>query len=199
MVNAYSTEIIAQVFALGISVFSLWKRSVTVSGFLSMLLISAVFIWNQGMVFLILLFAMYASASLWTRYRHAYKSTLLEPVVKKHGPRDAVQALCNLGVAFFCFLFYLHTREQVYLLALMGSVASSNADSWASELGVLSKQKPVLITTFKPCPVGISGGITWLGTFAGIAGSFFIAGLAWLLAVSTLNSFSGIVLFLIIS
>jgi uncharacterized protein (TIGR00297 family) len=195
----YTTEFFAQLFAILVAAFSLKKKSVSISGFLSMLIVSSVFIWKGGIAPLIILFAMFASASLLTRYKHSYKEVLTGAILKKNGPRDFIQAISNLGVAFFCFLFYTQLNEEVYLLALLSSVASSNADSWASEIGVLSKKKPIMITTFKTCEPGISGGITLMGTMAGIAGSIFIAFLSVLLKPYMSISLEVIPLFLMIT
>lgn len=195
----YNTEIFAQLFAILVAVFSWRKKSVSVSGFLSMLVVSSFFIWNNGIAPLAILFAMFASASLLTRYKQSYKEVLTGSVLKKNGPRDFVQALSNLGIAFFGFVCYLVLKEEVWLLALLASVAASNADSWASEIGVLSKKDPVMITTFKACKPGLSGGVTWLGTFAGICGSVFIALLSlWLKPAMGINM-EPIRLFMLIS
>lgn len=193
------TELIAQLFAIIVSAYAFRKKSVSVSGFVSMLVISAFFIWNDGIAALTVLFSMFASASLLTKYKHEYKSLLTDKVLKKHGARDAVQAICNLGVAFFCFILYTFSGEQAFLLALLCSVAASNADSWASEIGVLSTSNPVLITNFKTCKPGISGGITLYGTLAGITGSMFIATISILLQRSMRLDYLSIHLFILIT
>lgn len=43
-------------------------------------------------------------------------------------------------------------------------------DTLASELGILSKSPPILITTLKPVPPGTNGGMSLTGTLASIAG-----------------------------
>jgi uncharacterized protein (TIGR00297 family) len=194
-----STEIIAQLFAIAVSIYAFRKKSVSVSGLMSMLIISTTFIWNGGIAALTVLFSMFAGSSVLTKYKQEYKSFLTDKVLKKHGPRDAIQAICNLGVAFCCYILYTFTEEKTYLLALLCSVAASNADSWASEIGVLSKSKPILITNFKTCKPGISGGITLLGTFAGIVGSCFIAAISILLNNSISLNYSAIHLFTLIT
>jgi len=57
--------------------------------------------------------------------------------------------------------------------AFVGSLAAITADKFASELGVLSGQ-PVSLFTLKPVKRGVSGAITFFGTFMSFDGALLI-------------------------
>jgi uncharacterized membrane protein len=59
--------------------------------------------------------------------------------------------------------------------------ATANGDTWASELGVLSKSKPRLVTSlfFAEVPPGTNGGMSLLGTSASVMGGGFIGLVFW--------------------
>jgi len=54
-------------------------------------------------------------------------------------------------------------------------MATVNADTWATELGVLSRARPRLITTGREVEAGTSGGVSRMGTGAALAGAAVIA------------------------
>ena len=55
--------------------------------------------------------------------------------------------------------------------AKRGALAAVNADTWSTELGVLSSGRPRLITSLKPVEKGTSGGVSLVGTLAALAGA----------------------------
>jgi uncharacterized protein (TIGR00297 family) len=131
------------------------------------------------------LIAFFVSSSLLSHYGESRKS-LLQEKFAKDSRRDLAQTLANGGLAAALAVvagLVGRTAPAFLLLALAfyGALAAANADTWATELGVLAKQQPRLITTGKLVPVGTSGGVTWQGTAAALAGAAFIGLSAFLL------------------
>lgn len=145
-----------------------------------------------GLTWGLVLIAFFLSSSLLSHYREGQKSHLAEKFAKGHR-RDLAQTLANggFGALLAAAVFLLvdlpgqpRAGNPVYIfltVAYFGAMASVTADTWATELGVLSRNRPRLITNGQPVPPGTSGGVTGLGTLAAFAGSTFIGLIAFLL------------------
>ncbi|MGC4192606.1 MAG: DUF92 domain-containing protein [Thermomicrobiales bacterium] len=88
--------------------------------------------------------------------------------------RDAIQVLANGGVAAICALALAITGHAAWTVALAASLATANADTWATEIGRLSGQRPRSIVTLRPVLPGTSGGVSFAGTIAAFAGAALI-------------------------
>lgn len=62
----------------------------------------------------------------------------------------------------------------------MAAFACCNGDTWASELGILSRSDPILITTFEKVPRGTNGGVSPWGLFVSFLGGAFIGAFYYL-------------------
>ena len=137
--------------------------------------------WEWG----VLLIAFFISSSALSFYRAGDKEALADKFAKGHR-RDIGQALANGGVAaLLAILSRLLPApgggwKGAWFFACTGAFAAVDADTWATELGVLSPRPPCLITTGRQVEVGTSGGVTWLGTAASLGGAAFIGLLAGL-------------------
>tara|TARA_B100000809_G_scaffold91900_1_gene90384 strand:- start:1283 stop:2065 length:783 start_codon:yes stop_codon:yes gene_type:complete len=188
-------QALALLLSLVIGIFSYKRKSITVSGFITLITICSLFVFTDKIELLAIIFYMFASSSLLTKI-FPHDSTT-EKIVAKSGARDYIQALANLGTATALFLLYILTVNNIFLIGMIGSVASANADCWASEIGGSSKKMPRMITNLKPIQKGISGGITLLGTMGGFFGCIFILLMSYLTIDITLQeslfSFNGII------
>jgi uncharacterized protein (TIGR00297 family) len=137
--------------------------------------------WSWGLT----LIFFFASSSLLSHFREQDKEQTAADKFSKGSRRDIGQVAANGGVATLLALGYglASSPELCQLLqaGYTGSLAAANADTWATELGVLSPQAPRLITTGKRVAPGTSGGITLLGTGASALGAFALGLVSWLL------------------
>ncbi|MGD2177114.1 MAG: DUF92 domain-containing protein [Anaerolineae bacterium] len=120
-----------------------------------------------------LLIAFFVSSSALSFYRGHEKEPLAEKFAKGRR-RDLAQTLANGGVAALLAGLSQLWPDEVWFFAAAGAMAAANADTWATELGVLSSHPPRLITSGERVDVGTSGGFTWLGGAGSLGGALFI-------------------------
>lgn len=165
---------------LGIFVASAaWKASaLNLSGALTAAVLGMIIFGLGGLGWAILLLTFFISSSILSRMFKKRKAAL-EEKFSKGSRRDAGQVLANGGAAgLFVLLHTAYPQAAWPWLAFAASLASANADTWATELGTLSRATPRLITTGKPVEPGTSGGISLAGTLAALGGSLLVALLA---------------------
>jgi len=128
-----------------------------------------------GWSWTVLLIALFLSANLLSRYQQRRKDAVMGEIIEKGGERDAWQVAANGGVFALAAVASLAHPSAIWLPLAAGSISASTADTWATEIGTLALLPPKSITSGRPVPPGTSGGVTWLGTAAALAGSAYIA------------------------
>jgi uncharacterized protein (TIGR00297 family) len=155
------------------------RRALTGNGVVGAVLVGTLIFGFGGWTWGLLMIAFFVSSTTLSRYREMEKEGLAEKFAKGH-QRDIGQVLANGAWGAVLALTYAFTPRPLLWAAFVGAMASVTADTWATELGVLSRGQPRLITTGESVPVGTSGGVSVLGTAATVTGGLFI-GLAILL------------------
>ena len=135
-----------------------------------------------GLQWAILLIAFFVSSSLLSLAFTDRKGQLTSNYAKG-SRRDWAQVLANggLGAAFLILAALEVIPVALAWLVFAAALATVTADTWATELGVLSLAPPRLISTWQPVARGSSGAISLVGTAASLLGASFIAALAFLL------------------
>ena len=127
----------------------------------------------------------FVSSSLFSHFRQRDKASTAADKFSKGSQRDISQVAANGGLATFVALGYGLTPSpwlrEMLQVGYTGVLATATADTWATELGVLSPHTPRLITTGKLVAPGTSGGITLLGTSAATLGSLALGIVFWAL------------------
>lgn len=143
-----------------------------------------------GWIWALLLLAFFGTSSGLSRMFSRRKVQFGEKYAKA-GPRDAGQVLGNGGIAALFSAAHAFAPQTPWpALAYAAALAAVNADTWATELGVLAPTEPRLITHLaRSVEAGTSGGITLTGLLAAASGSAVIAALASLLFASDGMSF----------
>ncbi|ACL69583.1 DUF92 domain-containing protein [Halothermothrix orenii] len=165
------------------------KNSLSKSGIMGAILVGTIIFGCGGFTWFILLGAFFVSSSLLSHFKIRQKKTIAREF-QKTGQRDLGQTLANggIGIILACLKVLNHYPATTLFYAYLGVIATVNADTWATELGVLSKTPPRLITSFKKVARGTSGGVTWLGLTSSLAGGFFIGFIAFC-SISLLKGF----------
>jgi uncharacterized protein (TIGR00297 family) len=156
------------------------KRSLSRSGVAGAIVLGALIFGLGGWIWGLLLIAFFVSSSFLSRYREAEKEGLAEKFAKGY-QRDLGQALANGGWGAVLAVLYFLRPDPLLFTAFVGTMATVNADTWGTEVGVLSPTLPRLVTNGQWVPVGTSGGVTSLGTLAALAGGLFIGLVAFVL------------------
>lgn len=168
--------IIGFVLAVIVAYLAYRLHSLNKSGTVAATLVGAVIFGLGGWQWAILLLTFFISSSALSRAFRKRKQGLSEKFSKGH-ERDAGQVFGNGGLAtFFAALHAFYPSSPIPWIGFAASLAAVNADTWATELGVLNPSPPRMITNFtKRVEKGTSGGISLWGTLASLLGSLIIS------------------------
>lgn len=154
-----------------------WRKALTASGLVGAILVGTLIFGLGGWIWGLVLITFFVSSSLLSHYRRAEKEAVAAEF-SKGSRRDLGQVLANGGVGAALAITFASYPDPVLFAAYLGVMAAVNADTWATEMGVLSHVPPRLVTTGKEVAPGTSGGITRLGIWASVAGALLIGAVA---------------------
>jgi len=182
--------ILACLAAAAIALLGYSAKALSASGAIAACIVGGTVLGFGGWAWAIPMGLFFASSSALSFFkRSAARKRHATEMFDKGGRRDAAQVLANGGAGASLALLSVFVPPHVASIlfcAYTGSLAAATADTWATEIGVLSRHRPHLITTFRPVAPGTSGGVTWLGSWASVVGALFMGASATLLAAFSL-------------
>ncbi|HEX6292880.1 MAG TPA: DUF92 domain-containing protein [Herpetosiphonaceae bacterium] len=172
-------------FSALIGALGYWRHSLTLSGWLGAIVVGTAAAGLGGWLWGALVVVFFVTSSALSHWRRAAKERVAADKFAKTERRDWAQTMANGGVVALLALAYALDPQPLWFAAALGVLATVTADTWATEVGTLSRAAPRLITTGQIVSAGTSGGITSLGLSATLAGALTIGvaayAIAWLL------------------
>ncbi len=130
----------------------------------------------------------------WVATRMGYRRKRQLGTAEQRSGRSAAQVIANIAIAAAAAVAALLTgHARAWLVASSAALAEAAADTPSSEVGQALSESAYLVTDFRRVPVGMDGGISLLGTVAGIVAALAVATVAlaariiashWLLPVA---------------
>lgn len=161
-------------------VISYLKKALDFNGVLFGVILGIAVYVLGGVTSFLLITLFFIIAEYSTRY-----SRMISPTRKEHEVRTTGNVLGNAGAA----LLALVVNPISLNIAFFGAIAAALSDTLSSEIGLLSKSNPRLITTMKKVAHGVDGGVTFLGFLAALAGAGIIGFIFYMLSGQVLLSF----------
>lgn len=116
----------------------------------------------------------------WVSTRLGYPRKVALGLAERREGRDVWQVLANLAVPALTSVVFSATGNRAWLVATVAALAEAATDTVASEIGQYRGRDAWLITTWERVPAGTDGGITLVGSIAGLVAGVMIAGVATL-------------------
>ena len=162
-----------------------WAGMLTVGGAIAAAVVGSVTA-LAGFDWMVLLLTFFGSSVLLGRIGRERKRARSRAVIGKSGARDAWQVLANGGIFVFgagiCILRGAQSPAcDMAAAAALGALAAATADTWGTEIGMLSSRAPRSILTWGPLEPGMSGGVSFRGLIATLVGAASIPLIAVLL------------------
>ncbi len=163
----------AFLISIAIAIVAFWRNSLNGSGTLGAIVVGTIIFGLGGWQWGVLLGVFFVTSSLLSHFKEDEKKQAAEKFEKGH-ERDIGQVAANAGLGALAAILSWLAPSPIWVIIFIGIMATVTADTWATELGTLSKRAPRLITTGRVVDVGTSGGVSFLGTAVSLAGGLLI-------------------------
>ncbi len=168
------------------------------TGLLSATIVGTTLILFTDLRYFIIIITFYLVGSMTTKYKYSTKQKL-GIAEQAGGARGYSNVFGNSLAPLFFAMQYGVTKNGIFAVAFVASVAAALGDTMASEVGKVAKNV-YLITSFKKVKAGVSGGISVPGEIAALSGTLLISFLAYVFrvldpyqcAIAAISAFIGV-------
>ncbi len=160
-------------------------RAIGKAGFLASVAVGYSILLGGGWGWFVIVASFFILGVGFTYYKYEFKKSI-GSAQEKGGTRNWPNILANGAVAAVLAGTQLFSGGTTFVASFIGAMSTAASDTVATEVGLLSKSKPRLITQLgKSVVPGTSGGVSALGFLGAILASSVIGGLAFLLNLSS--------------
>ncbi len=170
--------LIGVIFAVLLLLFSFKLKFLTTDGSFTAFILGAFVFGLGGLKWSVPLLTFFILSSLLSKVKKNNHSDAFE----KGDKRDSLQVLANGGLPALLMMLNLVQPDAIWFVLYLTSLATSMADTWATETGNFKERPTFWILNFEKIEQGISGGISLGGTIGAIAGASILAlsGIYWI-------------------
>ncbi|HUI86616.1 MAG TPA: DUF92 domain-containing protein [Nitrososphaerales archaeon] len=183
MAVTFDTALLDFAVVVAFAMAAILLRALDNRGFLASFLVGFSIIVGGGIGWFVIVAVFFALGVGFTWYKYEYKKRI-GGAQEKGGARNWPNILANGGLASVFAVAEFTIGGSVFAVLFLGAIATAAADTVATELGLLSRSRPKLITspstTVSP---GTSGGVTLLGFGGAMLASGVIGVMAVLLGI----------------
>lgn len=173
---------------LALTLIAYWKGILDIKGSLSAYFIGIIIALFQSIFWLAMLLAFLVTSFIATRYEFDYKMKrdVQEGVKGRRGIGSVfANGIIPTFIAFISFFDTPYFQKEISGVVFLSAIAVATADTFASEIGVLSENAYLIINLKKRVKPGTNGGVSVLGTVSAFLGSLFVASVGWAFLYST--------------
>ncbi|MBI3004156.1 MAG: DUF92 domain-containing protein [Ignavibacteriales bacterium] len=165
--------IVGVVLGACIATASFYARFLSVKGSVATFFLASVIFGVGGWQWTIPVLVFFVTSSVLSKVGKKRKREF-DSVFEKSDVRDHGQVLANGGIGGMLAVAQASMPSTDFYPAYLGSIAAVTADTWGTEIGLLTKGKTISIVSVHPVPRGTSGGVSVTGFAGGVIGAVAI-------------------------
>ncbi|MDV3243891.1 MAG: DUF92 domain-containing protein [Nitrososphaerales archaeon] len=179
-----AVTVVAYLFlVVAFALAAIFVKALDRRGFLASVLVGYSIILGGGLQWFAIVAVFFTLGVAFTWYKYEYKKKL-GGAQEKGGARNWPNILANGGLASVFAVGGFFNPGPAFAILFLGSVSTAAADTVATELGLLSRHQPRLITNPSKCVrPGTSGGVSTLGFGGAVLASLVIGVMGFFLGI----------------